>query len=99
MPTEHDISIPWANKPTYDRFAVALEIQDACNLHAVSRELVKVVAAAALAGGPDVTDDPAVILVVSKIESLVRSGYRMRFADAWDTCQRHVDAKKTETAA
>lgn len=43
-----DITIYWGNQETYNRFQVALDIQDAGNLRAIAREFVKVVDAASL---------------------------------------------------
>lgn len=86
MPSEHDITIYWGNKSAYDRFKIALEIQDAVNPRAIARELVKVVDAAANAGNgtQGICDDPAVILLVNKLESMVRS--ESRFSAAYAAC-------------
>lgn len=68
-----------------NRFQTAMEIQDACNLRAIARELVKAVDQAATEGGTDASyRDPAVVLLVGKIESLVHSS--TRFDLAWDQC-------------
>jgi len=77
-----------------NRYQIALDIQDACNLRAVARELVKAVDAAANAGGTDASYcDPAVVLIVGKIESLVSS--ETRFADAWDECVKRSKEEAT----
>ena len=58
---------------TYNRFATALAIQDACNINAVARELVKVLDDARVNGltGIDLVSDAAVILLVNKLDSMV----------------------------
>ena len=68
----------------YNRFHVALAMQDACNLQAISRAFVQIVdSAAADCGSTDATyTDPAVVLAVSKIESLCHSSDR--FGKAYD---------------
>jgi hypothetical protein len=68
----------------------ALVVQDACNLRAIARLLV---AAADYAcdnfGGTDASyNDPAVILIVNKIESLVHSDWNDRYSKAYAECQR-----------
>jgi hypothetical protein len=75
--------------PVANRFAQAIQVQDACNLRAIARLLVKAADEAADAGGTDASyKDPAVILIVDKIESLVHSQFAIRNADAWDQCKR-----------
>ena len=64
---------------TYNPYKVALQVQDACNLRALAREFVKVVDAA---NGN--CDDAAVIMFVSKFESMVQPD--VRFNAAYDTC-------------
>lgn len=87
MASEHDITIWWANKPTYNRHKIALEIQDAVNLRAIAREFVKVVDAAM----DETRDtgktwaDPAVVLMVNKLESLCHS--EQRFGEACAACE------------
>lgn len=67
----------------------ALDVQDACNLRAIARLLVAAADAAADAGGTQASyDDPAVILIVSKIESLVNSSWR--FDGAYHECKRRT---------
>ena len=70
----------------YDRFRVAIDIQNAGNLRALARAFVRVVDAA-----PDETqsttaawDDAAVVLFVNKFESLTRS--EQRFSAAYKAC-------------
>lgn len=70
-----------SNGRSYNRFAVALEIQDACNLKAVALELVKVAT-----GLPDPRNDAAVILVINKLDSLV-NGSGEHFAEAYGFCK------------
>jgi len=90
MASEHDITIYWANKPEYNRHQVAIDIQDACNPRALARELVKIVDAAvnALDSTVPTWDDPAVILMINKLESMARS--KARFSAAYAACQERV---------
>jgi hypothetical protein len=77
---------------TYNRFKVAIEIQDACNMRAIAREFVKVVDAAH-AETKDTSKtwaDPAVVLLVNKLESLARSNDRL--ALAYDACHNRSAA-------
>jgi hypothetical protein len=93
MSSEHDITIPWANKPTYNRHRVAIEVQDAGNLKALAREFVKVVDSA-FAENQSTTatwEDAAVVLFVNKFESLCRS--EQRFFKAYDVCMERRDAR------
>ena len=87
MSSEHDITIWWANKPTYNRHKVAIEIQDAGNLRAIAREFVKVVEAAhAESQSTEATwQDPAVVMLVNKLESLCYS--QERFSQAYEACK------------
>ena len=91
MSSEHDITIWWANKPTYNRHKVALEIQDAGNLRAIAREFVKIVDSASdeTQSTTATYNDPAVILLVSKLESLCRS--ESRFSWAYQQCRKKAD--------
>ena len=64
----------------------ALEVQDACNLRAIARLLVKAAELAADKGGTTASySDPAVVLIVNKIESLVNSSTN---TSAWDECEK-----------
>jgi len=85
--SEYDITIHWANRPTYNRHKVALEVQDAGNLLALSREFVKVVQTAfeETRSTEATWADPAVRLFVNKFESLCRSD--ANFSAAYDACQ------------
>lgn len=87
MPSPYDITIYWADRPNYNRHKVAIEIQDAGNLRAIAREFVKVVDSASdETGSTKATwDDPAVVLLVSKLESLCRS--EERFSAAYRLCK------------
>jgi hypothetical protein len=68
-----------------NRFKQAIDVQDGVNLRAIARLLVRAADEAADAGGTDASySDPAVVLIVNKIESLVHSSER--FSDAWDQC-------------
>lgn len=72
MASSHDLTIFWANRPAYNRFQVALDIQDACNLSGVVREFVKIVddAKARPVAGVEGRRDPAVVLVLDKINDM-----------------------------
>lgn len=63
----------------------AIDVQDAVNLRAIARLLVTAADKAADAGGTAASYcDPAVVLIVSKIEALVLSSDR--FCIAWKEC-------------
>jgi hypothetical protein len=68
----------------YNRFQVALDIQDAGNLRAIAREFVRVVddAMAETQSTTATWDDAAVVLMVNKMESLTRSEARFSAAYA-----------------
>jgi hypothetical protein len=85
--SEHDITINWGNKPSYNRFKTTIDVQDAGNLRALAREFVKVVdqASEATQSTTATWDDPAVVLFVNKFESLCRS--EDRFSTAYKMCQ------------
>jgi hypothetical protein len=59
----------------YNRFKVAVDIQNACNPSGVARELVRVIEDAmqdpAYTGTDYVRSDPAVVAVVDKLSSLM----------------------------
>lgn len=84
---EHDITIPWSNKPTYNRHRVAIEAQDAVSLRGLAREFVKIVdnADAELRSTSAVWEDAAVRLFVNKFESLCRS--EANYSEAYKVCQ------------
>lgn len=84
-----EITIYWGNRQAYNRFKVALEIQDAGNLRAIAREFVKVVDSAMdeLKVTTEVWSDPAVVLFVNKFESLSRSEANGRFSAAYEACR------------
>jgi hypothetical protein len=75
---------------TYNRFRVALEIQNAGNLRAIAREFVKVVddAMAETQSTTATWDDAAVVLMVNKMESLTRS--EARFSAAYSLAQERA---------
>jgi len=75
---------------TYNRYKVAIEVQDAGNLRALAREFVKVVDAAmeATQSTKATWDDPAVVLFVNKFESLCRS--EDRFSAAYKLCMENA---------
>jgi hypothetical protein len=73
------------------RFQVAVDLQDACNLRAIARELVRAADEAAEEGGTGFSyRDAAVILIVNKIESLVHSNEG--FPLAYDHCHKMINA-------
>jgi hypothetical protein len=70
-----------------NRFKTALELQDACNLRAIARQLVIAADEASDEGGTDASyRDPAVVLIVNKIESLIHSNWNDNFSVAYDIC-------------
>jgi hypothetical protein len=76
-------------------YADALFVQDACNLRAIARLLVQAADAAADKGGTAASYcDPAVVLIVNKIESLVNSNWRDTYSKAYAECER----RKAEAA-
>lgn len=83
----NDITIMWGNRATYNRFRIAVEIQDAGNMRAIARELVKVVDSAMdeLQSTEKVWSDPAVRLVINKLESL--AGSDANYGDAYHQCK------------
>lgn len=85
-----DITIHWDNRASYDRFRVAIDIQNAGNMRAIARELVKVVdnAMDELKSTEAVWRDPAVTLLVNKLEELSHS--QMRFSEAYASCQANA---------
>ncbi len=74
-------------EPKYNRFKVALDIQDAGNMRAIAREFVKVVDDAMddLKVTTEVWRDPAVILLILKLHEL--TGYA-QFGDAYFEAKR-----------
>jgi hypothetical protein len=78
--------------PHYNRFEVALAIQNACNLRAIARELVKAADAACDEGGGTAASyiDPAVILLVNKLESMVHS--EANYSAAYAACNAKAGA-------
>ena len=77
----------------YNRFEVAIAVQDAGNMVALSKMFVKVVQDAMdeLNSTMAVWDDPAVVLFVNKFESLCRS--EDRFAAAYKVCREKAGVK------
>src|SRR5260370_42317259 len=72
---------------TFNRFKLALDIQNAGNLRAIAREFVRVVddAMAETQSTTATRDDAAVVLMVNKMESLCRS--EDRFSAAYKLAQ------------
>lgn len=85
--SKHDITIMWGDRLAYNRFRVAVEIQNGGNMRAIARELVKVVDSAMdeLQSTEAVWSDPAVRLIVNKLESLARS--EATFSEAYTQCR------------
>jgi hypothetical protein len=75
---------------TYNRHKIALDIQDACNMRAIARELVKVVdAAMEECRSTEATwRDAAVVLMINKLESLSHS--ERDFSRAYTECKAKV---------
>jgi hypothetical protein len=78
----------------FNRFKIALDVQDAGNLRALAREFVKVVDQAMEETGSTMAtwDDPAVVLFVNKFESLCRSD--ARYSAAYKACTDRSGAGK-----
>jgi hypothetical protein len=73
------------------RFERALYLQDATNLRAIARELVRAADEAANEGGTDASyHDAAVVLIANKIESLVHSEQTNTYSVAYDECVRRT---------
>jgi hypothetical protein len=71
------------------RFQNAIDLQDGGNLRAIARELVRAADEASNEGGTLASyRDPAVVMIVNKLESLVYSNER--FSDAYDECQKRA---------
>lgn len=92
--SKHDIVIQFGNHATYNRFKVAVECQDASNIRAIARELVKVTDAAATVLA-NVASDPAVILVINKLDSMV-NGSGEHFAEAYAFCKEWSGSNATQ---
>lgn len=80
----------------YNRFQVALDIQNACNPAGVARELVKIILDAqndpASTGTMWVRKDPAVRLVIDKLLDLSgRPGFS-DIMDDFETCEHRAKA-------
>lgn len=90
----NDIMIHWGNRASYNRHKVALQVQDAGNLLALSREFVKVVQTAfeENRSTEKTWEDPAVRLFVNKFESLCRSD--ANFSEAYRACQEKAAGKE-----
>lgn len=88
-----DILIHWGNRASYNRHKVALQVQDAGNLLALSREFVKVVQTAyeEKHSTEAIWADPAVRLFVNKFESLCRS--EANYGEAYKMCEEMADTR------
>jgi hypothetical protein len=63
-------------------------LQDGCNLRAIARSLVRAVDEVAERNGTAASYcDPAVVLIVNKIESLVHSDQGLNYSKAYDFCK------------
>jgi hypothetical protein len=73
-----------------NRFKLAIDVQDACNMRGIARSFVEVVddAMAELKDTSKVWTDPAVVLFVNKLESLSHSW--QNFSAAYTACQEKV---------
>jgi len=90
-----DISISF-NRVEYNRHEVALEVQNAVNLRALAREFVKVVDQAAEESKSTSATwaDPAVVLFVSKFESLC--GSANGFGEAYAVCKDRMSLRQSQ---
>lgn len=88
-----DINIMWGDRATYNRFKVALDVQNAGNMRALAREFVKVVdsADADLRDTMKIWADPAVRLFVDKLNSLSRAD--ANYSTAYDECVKNSERK------
>jgi hypothetical protein len=79
--------------PSYDRFKVAVDIQNASNPSGVAHELVRVIQDAYLdpkwEGTAWVCADPAVVAVVDKLQSLMR----LDACEAHRLCSERVEGR------
>jgi hypothetical protein len=75
-----------------NRFKTALELQDAVNIRAIARELVKAADAAAADNSFPLSEDAAIILIVGKLESMVFSEQGQRFSVAYGQCQERAQS-------
>lgn len=83
----------------YNRFRIALDIQDAGNMAAIAREFVRVVDAAMRDTRSTTATwaDPAVVLVINKLESLSRSD--ANFASAYAACLQAASTDPGQSAS
>jgi hypothetical protein len=78
-----------APEPSYDRFKVARDIQNASNTSGVARELIRVIENAAQdpqCGRSHLAHDPAVVAIIDKLSSLMR----LDPYEAHDACARRA---------
>lgn len=80
------------SSPVYNRFEIAIAIQDAGNLRAIAREFVKVVddAMADIKVTVDIWTDPAVVLFVAKLTDLSGAHRPDTFSRAYDQALRRT---------
>lgn len=89
-PVWHPVVRDECSHINFDRFRSAIDIQGAGNMRASAREFVRVVDAAMHDTGSttETWADPAVVLFVSKLESLSRS--EAKFSAAYRACQNRA---------
>ncbi len=76
-------------------YKTAIQIQDACNLQAVARELVKVIDTGVKAEGhidtQSINEHPVVKLIVDKLADLANIRSYESFCEAYDVCKMKAD--------
>lgn len=89
-PVWHPVVRDECTRMNYDRFQSAIDIQDAGNMRAIAREFIRAVDAAMHETGSTTQTwaDPAVVLLVNKLESLSRS--EANFSAAYDACRKRA---------
>ena len=85
-PVWHPVVRDECERINYNRFRVAIDLQDAGNMRAIAREFVKIVDSAMRDTGSTKATwtDPAVVLCINKLESLARS--EANYALAYQAC-------------
>ncbi|MFZ1104123.1 MAG: hypothetical protein WAN86_14990 [Hyphomicrobiaceae bacterium] len=87
--SQPDAILIHAPEPGHDRFKVARDIQNACNTSGVACELIRVIEDAARdprCGRGRLPDDPAVVAIIDKLQSLMR----LDLFKAHGACARRV---------
>lgn len=85
-PVWHPVVRDECYRINYNRFRVAIDLQDAGNMRAIAREFVNIVDSAMRETGSTKATwtDPAVVLCVNKLESLARS--EANYSLAYQAC-------------